>query len=75
MQTLTKLTKNDIIKSLVSFIAGTAGLYVLIVLMILLNAGASGFSEYFVKNQQALLTVAVSIAVLDRKSTRLNSSH
>ena len=65
MQTLTKLTKNDIIKSLVSFIAGTAGLYVLIVLMILLNAGASGFSEYFVKNQQALLTVAVSIAVLE----------
>ena len=33
--------------------------------MILLNAGASGFSEYFVKNQQALLTVAVSIAVLE----------
>lgn len=65
MQTLTKLTKNDIIKSLVSFIAGTAGLYVLIVLMILLNAGASGFSEYFVKNQQALLTVAVSIAILE----------
>ena len=65
MQTLSKLTKNDIIKSLVSFIAGTAGLYVLIVLMILLNAGASGFSEYFVKNQQALLTVAVSIAVLE----------
>jgi len=65
LQTLTKLTKNDIIKSLVSFIAGTAGLYVLIVLMILLNAGASGFSEYFVKNQQALLTVAVSIAVLE----------
>lgn len=64
MQTVTKLSNKDIVKSLFTFIFGTIGFYVFIILMILINEGASGFGQYFVDNQQSLLTIAVSIAVL-----------
>ena len=64
MQTVTKLSKKDIAKSLVSFVTGTLGLYVLVVCMILIEVGASGFIGYFSENQQSLLTVAISFAVL-----------
>ena len=64
MQTVTKLSNKDIVKSLFAFIFGTIGFYVFIIFMILINEGVSGFGKYFVDNQQSLLTVAVSIAVL-----------
>ena len=64
MQTVTKLSKKAIAKSLVSFVTGTLGLYVLVVCMILIEVGASGFIGYFSENQQSLLTVAISFAVL-----------
>ena len=64
MQTATKLSNKDIVKSLFTFIFGTIGIYVIIILMILINEGGSGFGNYFVQNQQPLLTIAVSIAVL-----------
>ena len=64
MQTVTKLSNKDIVKSLFAFIFGTIGFYVFIIFMILINEGVSGFGNYFVDNQQSLLTVAVSIAVL-----------
>ena len=65
MQTVTKLTKNEIVKSLFAFIFGVLGFYLLIMLMILLNVGAGGFAAYFSDNRQALLTIAVSIFVLN----------
>ena len=64
MQTVTKLNKNEIVKSLFSFIFGTLGFYILILLMIFLNEGTGGFVEYFIVNRQSLITIAVSTAVL-----------
>ncbi len=64
MQTVTKLSNKHIAKSLTSFIFGTIGLYLIIMIMILINEGGAGFGKYFVDNQQSLLTIAVSFAVL-----------
>lgn len=64
LQTVTKLNNKEVAKSLLAFFIGTVILYILIILMILMNTGASGFANYFVDNQQSLLTIAVSIAVL-----------
>ena len=64
MQTVSKLSNKQIAKSLTSFIFGTIGLYLIIMIMILINEGGAGFGKYFVDNQQSLLTIAVSFAVL-----------
>ena len=63
MQTL-KLTNKDIVKSLISFIVGTIGLYVIIVFMMLISVKGESIPDYIVRNEQSLLTVVISIAVL-----------
>lgn len=65
MQTVTKLSRNDIVKSLFSFIFGTLGFYVIILLMIFLNEGTGGFADYFIEYRQPLITITVSTAVLN----------
>lgn len=64
MQTVSKLSNKEVAKSLVAFIFGTLGLYVIVLLMVFVNEGSAGFGQYFVDNQQSLLTIAVSVAVL-----------
>lgn len=64
MQTVTKLTQKQIVKSLFSFIFGTIGFYLLFLIMILVHEHPSGFSAYFVSHQKQLLTIAVSTVVL-----------
>lgn len=61
---VTKLSNKDVAKSLTAFVFGTIGMYAIIILMILINVGAGGFVAYFKSQQQALLAIAVSIAVL-----------
>lgn len=64
MQTVTKLSNKEAVKSLFTFIFGTIGFYVFIILMILINEGVKGFGQYFIDNRQSLVTITVSIAVL-----------
>lgn len=64
MQTVTKLTQKQIVKSLFSFIFGTLGFYILFLIMILIHEHPSGFSAYFIDHRQQLITIAVSTVVL-----------
>lgn len=60
---VTKLKRNDIIKSLAVYVAGAVGLAVIILLMIVINEGKST-GRYIVQYRQELVTVAVVLAVL-----------
>ena len=61
---MTKLTNKDVVKSLISFIFGTIGLYVIIVFMMLISKGGSGPADYIRDDKQSLFTVVIAIAVL-----------
>lgn len=65
MNKVTKLTQKEIFKSLISFIAGVIGIYVLILCMIAIKyGGAAGFTDYFYGHKNQLVTVGVSIFIL-----------
>lgn len=64
MQTVAKLSNKDIAISLVSFIGGTIGLFLFILLIVFLDKGSGGFAPYITEKSQALITVSVSFAVL-----------
>ncbi len=61
---MTKLTQKDVVKSVFSFLLGIVGVYVLILCMIAVRFGSSGFDDYFVGHRNQLITVTVSIPVL-----------
>ena len=64
MPTGTKLSNSNLAISLVSFIGGTIGLFLIILLIILLDKGSGGFAPYITETSQALITVSVAFAVL-----------
>ena len=65
MQTVTKLSKKEIVKSLFTFVFGVLGFYLLILLMIFINENVGGFVNYFIDNYKAILTIVVSILVFN----------
>ena len=64
MQTVTKLTQKQIVKSLFSFIFGAVGFYLVFLIMILIHEHPSGFSAYFLTQRKQLITIAVSVVVV-----------
>ena len=64
MPTGTKLSNSNLAISLVSFIGGTIGLFLIILLIIFLDKGSGGFAQYITETSQALITVSVAFAVL-----------
>ena len=64
MNTVTKLTKRDVTKSIFAFLFGIIGIYIIMLCMIVVKCHISGFVGYFVDNSRALITVTVSIAIL-----------
>ena len=64
MPTGTKLSNSNLAISLVSFIGGTIGLFLIILLIIFLDKGSGGFVPYITETSQALITVSVAFAVL-----------
>ncbi len=64
MNTVTKLTQKDVIKSVLTFFFGIIGIYLLMLCMIAIRYGASDFSIYFVNYKNQLITVVVAIFIL-----------
>lgn len=64
MNTVRKLTQKDVAKSIVAFIFGIIGIYVIMLCMIALKYGKTGFADYFIGHRQQLITVSVSIPIL-----------
>ncbi len=64
MNTVTKLTQKDVIKSVTAFLLGIIGIYLLMLCMIAIKFGTSGFTGYFASHKQQLVTVTVSIPIL-----------
>ncbi|MDE6442105.1 MAG: HDIG domain-containing protein [Clostridia bacterium] len=60
----TKLSKKQIALSLINFISGTIGLYIIVLLMMLMDKGTDGFVPYITEHSQPILTVTVAYAVL-----------
>ena len=65
MDTATRLTKREITKSVFVFLLGIIGIYLIMLCMILVKFKASGFVDYFDVNRRALITISVSIAILN----------
>lgn len=61
--TVTKLSKWDVVKSLIAFIIGITGLCLIVLLMIFINEGG-GSIDYIVENSRDMLTVFVSIVII-----------
>lgn len=65
MNKVTKLTKKDVAKSLFAFLLGIVGIYLIMLCMILVKFKVSGFVGYFVDNRHPLITISVSIGILN----------
>ena len=61
---VTKLTHREKAKSLFAFLLGIVGIYVIILCMVAVKFGASGFVGYFRSHRRPLITVTVAIAIL-----------
>lgn len=64
MNTVTKLTQKDVVKSVFAFLFGIIGVYVLMLCMIAMRFGTEGFVPYFSQHKQQLVTVTVAIPIL-----------
>ncbi|MDE7439271.1 MAG: HDIG domain-containing protein [Clostridia bacterium] len=64
MNTVTKLTQKDAFKSIFTFLLGIIGVYVIMLCMIAVTRGVSGFSAYFIEYKNQLVTIGVSIPIL-----------
>ena len=64
MNTVTKLTKSEVTKSVLAFLLGIIGIYVIMLCMILVKFKLSGFTGYFSDNRRPLITISVSIAII-----------
>ena len=61
---VTKLTKSEIAKSVFAFLLGIFGIYVILLCMIAVKFGISGFVGFFYDFRRPLITVTVAIAIL-----------
>ena len=64
MNTVTKLTQKDVVKSIFTFLFGIVGIYLIMLCMIAVTRGVHGFSAYFVEYKNELVTIGVSIPIL-----------
>ena len=64
MNTVSKLTKKEITKSVFAFLFGIAGIYIIMLCMILVKFGTGGFVGYFSDNRRHLVTITISITIL-----------
>ncbi len=64
MNTVTKLTQKDVVKSIFMFLFGIIGVYLIMLCMIAVTRGVSGFTSYFVEYKNELVTIGVSIPIL-----------
>ena len=64
MNTVTKLTKKDVAKSVFAFLLGIIGIYAIMLCMITIKFKFSGFTGYFKEYSRPLITVTVAIAIL-----------
>ena len=64
MNTVTKLTKSEVAKSVAFFLLGIIGIYAIMLCMIAVKFKLSGFIGYFKEYSRPLITVTVAIAIL-----------